>query len=61
MQHFVTMKSELSEARESIHTNTFIGGRFGAKNDAVPSETNEDLIVAKGIESNIGKLNGMGY
>ena len=55
------MRSELSDARESIHTNTFIGGRFGAKNDGVPSETNEDLIVAKGIESNIGKLNGMGY
>lgn len=57
----MTMRSELSEAKESIHTNTFIGGRFGVKNDVIPFETGEDLLLAKGIETNIGKLNGMGY
>lgn len=62
MMHFMSMRSELSDAKESIQSNTYIGGRLFAKNDVPPSDSVDDLAV-KGIESNtnIGKLNGMGY
>ena len=62
MQHFMSMRSELSDAKESIQSNTFIGGRLFPKNDIPPSDSADELVV-KGVESNtnIGKLNGMGY
>jgi len=58
----MSMRSELSDAKESIQSNTLIGGRLFAKNDVPPSDSADELAV-KAVENNnnIGKLNGMGY